>query len=225
MKKVKIRKFNFLKFFKFLLFLAILVLIVIYFLNVPIKNIVISGTKHLTDEEIMEVAKLDTYPSYLKTLNNKIENKIKSLSLVKSVKVSKKWNYKVKIKIKEYKVLFNLRSTGEYVLDNGKTLMDVSYLDNVPVLINYVPDEILDKMTDRFSRLKDSIIIKVSEIEYAPTNYDTERFLLYMSDGNIVYITLNKIEELNNYTKIKKQLGTNKGILYLDSGNYFEIKE
>ena len=46
-----------------------------------------------------------------------------------------------------------------------------------------------------------------------------------MKDGNEVYITLNKINELNNYTKIKRQLGDKKGILYLDSGNYFEIKE
>lgn len=46
-----------------------------------------------------------------------------------------------------------------------------------------------------------------------------------MNDGNEVYITLTKIKELNNYTKIKKQLGNKKGILYLDSGNYFEVKE
>ena len=46
-----------------------------------------------------------------------------------------------------------------------------------------------------------------------------------MNDGNEVYITLNKTKELNSYTKIKKQIGEKKGILYLDSGNYFEIKE
>ena len=46
-----------------------------------------------------------------------------------------------------------------------------------------------------------------------------------MNDGNQVYITLNKIKEFNNYFKIKKELGKHKGILYLDSGNYFEIKE
>ena len=46
-----------------------------------------------------------------------------------------------------------------------------------------------------------------------------------MNDENTVYITLTKAKNLNNYNKIKEQLGTNKGILYLDSGNYFEIKE
>ena len=28
-----------------------------------------------------------------------------------------------------------------------------------------------------------------------------------------------------DYNKIKDQLGSHKGVLYLDSGNYFEIKE
>ena len=46
-----------------------------------------------------------------------------------------------------------------------------------------------------------------------------------MNDDNVVYITLNKIKEFNDYNKIKDQLGSNKGVLYLDSGNYFEIKE
>ena len=80
-------------------------------------------------------------------------------------------------------------------------------------------------MVKKFSDLEEEIIIKISEIEYSPTNFDTERFLLYMNDGNEVYITLNKTKELNKYTNIKKQTGEKKGILYLDSGNYFEIKE
>lgn len=46
-----------------------------------------------------------------------------------------------------------------------------------------------------------------------------------MNDDNVVYITLNKIKEFNDYNKIKDQLGSHKGVLYLDSGNYFEIKE
>ena len=46
-----------------------------------------------------------------------------------------------------------------------------------------------------------------------------------MSDGNMVYITLPKAENLNKYNEIKKELEGKKGILYLDSGNYFEIKE
>ena len=44
-----------------------------------------------------------------------------------------------------------------------------------------------------------------------------------MNDGNYVYITLTKIEEINYYLEIIPKLEDKKGILYLDSGKYFEI--
>ena len=65
----------------------------------------------------------------------------------------------------------------------------------------------------------------ISEIEYSKTSYDKERFKLYMNDGNEVYITIDKIDKLNKYKSIVKKLDNKKGILYLDSGNYLEIKE
>ena len=46
-----------------------------------------------------------------------------------------------------------------------------------------------------------------------------------MNDGNQVYITLTKTDELNYYVDIVKKLGGKKGILNLDSGSYFEVKE
>ncbi len=224
-KRVKRRKFNFKKFFKFLLFLCVLIFIIYYISQVPIKNIVIKGTNYLTDEEIIETAKLENYPSFVKTLSSKTEKKIKSLSLVKNALVKKKWGFKLEIIIEEYKVLFQIRSSGEYVLDTLEKVTDLDINRCVPVLINYVPDETLDKMLKRFSRLDEDVIVKISEIEYTPTTFDNDRFLLYMNDGNEVYITLTKVNELDNYNKIRNQLGDKKGILYLDSGNYFEIKE
>jgi hypothetical protein len=46
-----------------------------------------------------------------------------------------------------------------------------------------------------------------------------------MNDQIYVYITLTKIDVLNNYNEITKELEGKKGILYLDSGNHFEIIE
>lgn len=224
-KKVRRRKFNFKKFFKFLLFLCVTLFILYHISKIPIKHILIKGTTYLSDEEIIEASSLENYPSFLKTSSSKIEKKIKSLPLVKSVDVKKSWGFICEINIEEYKVLFKIRSTDEYVLDTLEKTTNLEIIRNTPVLINYVPDEILDKMIKKFSKLEEEIIVKISEIEYSPTTYDKERFLLYMNDGNEVYITLTKVKELSNYTKIKKQLGEKKGILYLDSGNYFEIKE
>ena len=46
-----------------------------------------------------------------------------------------------------------------------------------------------------------------------------------MNDGNYVYVTLTKIDKINKYNSIKDQIGEDKGIIYLDSGDYIEIKE
>ena len=224
-KRIRRRKFNFKKFFKFLLFLIVTISLYVVLSRIPIKNILIKGNNMVTDEEIINVANIENYPSFIKTLKFNIEKKVKSLDLIKEVKVEKKWGFILEINVVEYKILFKIKSTGEYILDTKERKEELNTNNNVPVLINYVPDEILDKMIKKFSDLDDTVIEKISEIEYSPTTYDTGRFLLYMNDGNEVYITLTKIKELNNYTKIKKQLGNKKGILYLDSGNYFEVKE
>ena len=65
----------------------------------------------------------------------------------------------------------------------------------------------------------------ISEIEYSKTDYDSERFLLYMNDCNEVYATISKLNKLNKYEEIVTKLNGKRGILYLDSGNYLEVKE
>ena len=60
--------------------------------------------------------------------------------------------------------------------------------------------------------------------KYVPNEVDKERFILYMVDSNYVYITLSKIEKINKYNSIVKELEGKKGIIYLDSGDYVEIK-
>ena len=144
---------------------------------------------------------------------------------MKNVKVRKGFGFKITINIEEYKILYLTRSNNEYILEDGTKLTELNVNSNISILINYVPDNIETKLISKFKTLDIELLSKISEIEYANTTYDNERFLIYMNDGNQVYITLNKIKEFNNYSKIKKELGKHKGILYLDSGNYFEIKE
>ncbi len=74
-------------------------------------------------------------------------------------------------------------------------------------------------------KINSDILIKISEIEYKNTEYDKERFLFLMNDGNYVYITISRIELINSYNEIYPTLDNHKGILHLDSGNHFEIKE
>ena len=95
----------------------------------------------------------------------------------------------------------------------------------IPTLINYIPENIEKNFVNKLSNVDSEILSMISEIEYSKTTYDDKRFLLYMNDGNMVYITVSKAELLNKYVEIIKKVDNKKGILYLDSGNYFEIKE
>ena len=44
-----------------------------------------------------------------------------------------------------------------------------------------------------------------------------------MNDGNYVYINLDKFESINRYSEMVTMFDNHKGILYLDSGEYFKI--
>ena len=224
-KKVKRRKFNIKKFSLFIFFLLCIIIGIYYLLKMPIKNIIISGTYYLSDELIIEASGIENYPSFIKTTKTSLEKKLKTIDIIKDVQIHKKWGGILEIEVTEKKILFVERSTGKYILED-KTEEDLTYqINGIPTLINFVVDDIKDKLIEKLSEVDYEVITKISEIEYSPTTYDEERFILYMNDENTVYITLNKIYEFKKYIEIKKQLEGKKGILYLDSGNYFEIKE
>ena len=94
----------------------------------------------------------------------------------------------------------------------------------VPTLINYVPDTKYNTFVNKYILLDDKVKQKISEIKYDPNTIDEDRFFLYMNDGNYVYITLTKMELLNKYNEAITKVEGKKGTLYLDSGNYFEIR-
>ena len=75
--------------------------------------------------------------------------------------------------------------------------------------------------------MDDDIFNRISEVLYDPNDVDDARFLFYMNDGNRVYLTLKRLDNLNNYFDIMKEVlakyNTDKGTLYLDEGEYFEV--
>ena len=56
-------------------------------------------------------------------------------------------------------------------------------------------------------------------------NKITDATLTYEVKDNYVYLTLTKFKMINYYNKVLTQLDGRKGILYLDSGNHFQIRE
>lgn len=197
----------------------------IYYFVFPqnIRNIYIHNNKYLTDQEIIELAGIKDYPNTFKYTSYKIKNNIKESPYIKDVTVKKKLLYIVDITIYENKILFIRLDTNKIVLDNKEEIDYNKEILNVPYLINYVPNTKYDTLIKKLSKIDNEIISKISEIKYDPNDYDEDRFLLYMNDDNRVYVTLTKFELLNKYNETIPQLEGKKGILYYDSGNYFEI--
>lgn len=206
-----------------LLFIGIYAAIIYFIIGTKINNIYIYGNNYLTDQEIIEIANLQDYPNYYTTSATSIEKKLKKQELIKDVKVKKKFFKQIHIYIEEHKALFKM--DDKYVLEDKSEVILDNDIYNVPILINYVPNTKLDSFITKLNEVSDDILIKISEIKYDPTDLDEDRFLLYMNDDNYVYITLTKLDLINKYNETLEQLEGKKGILYLDSGNYFKIKE
>ena len=92
----------------------------------------------------------------------------------------------------------------------------------MPVVINDIPDDIYDKFVSAMRAVDLDVLERISEIKYDSNGIDDERFYLTMNDGIYVYLTLSKFDKINDYETIVSTLGDKKGILYLDSGEYFE---
>ncbi len=223
-KKVKKKKINFFKVFIFILILFLLGIIIWYLLNVRTKNIVILNNNYYSDEEIIEQAGIEKYPDFILLNRSKIRNKLKKLDLVEDAKINKKRGFILEIEVKEKKILYLKRSTNEYILSD-KTSISLDNIKGVPTLINFLEEDTENKFIESFSKIDANIISLISEIEYSKTSYDSERFLLYMNDGNEVYATISKLDKLNKYESIVTKLNGKRGILYLDSGNYLEVKD
>lgn len=224
MKKRIKRRFNPLKFLSFIAFIIICYFLTMYLLDIKTKNIIVLNNNYYSDEKIIETAGIEKYPKFILLNTNKIKKKLLKLDLIENATIKKKWNFVLELTIKEKKILYLVRSENKYRLSDNK-LYDIDDVLSVPTLINYVPESNEKKFVEAFKNIDNNIISMISEIEYSKTSYDSDRFLLYMNDGNMVYVTTTKLKSLNKYVDIVKKLENKKGILYLDSGNYFEIKE
>ncbi len=221
-KKKKTRRIRFGR-----IFLVVLILFLFFYLlssifKFPIKNIYIKGNELLSDQEIIEIAGIENYPSIFDISSHEMKKRLEKNVLIKSAKIEKKYLREVHITIQDNDPLYYDSDKKVTVLSNKKTIKKEW---NVPFLMNYIPDTISDLFFEKMNSLDRTIIQRISEIQYDPNDVDEERFLLHMKDGNYVYLTLEKFEVIDGYVDIIKTFDNKKGILYLDSGEYFKIME
>jgi cell division septal protein FtsQ len=210
-----------------LIVLALLFFVVKLCLEEPIHNIVIKGTNYLNDDYILERSGLKDYPSFILLNRGKTCKKILKSNYIHSCKIHKKWGFVLDVDVTEEKPLFFDINQNKYIFENSQGVVDedISRESRVPRLLNYVPDTKYNKFITGMSKVKEDTLSKISDNEYKPNDYDKDRFLLYMDDGNMVYLTLTKFKMINHYNEVLAQLEGHKGILYLDSGNHFKIME
>lgn len=198
------------------------VLVGIDILSLPVKNIYISGNTILSDKTIIDLADLEEYPPYINTYFTKIKAKLLKNEYIKNVTIKRSITRKIHIEIEEYNPICIYKD--KLVLSSTETVDNTYDINYVPYVINNI-DEIYDTFVKKFNTIEKNILLKISHIEYVPNEVDKERFLLYMTDSNYVYITLSKIDKINKYNSIVQKLENQKGIIYLDSGDYVEIKD
>ena len=226
----KIVKKKKLKIVPFLIVLLILIGLsfgVYQVLKANIKNIVIKNASYLNDDYVIDLAGIKDYPSFYLTSSIKMEKNLKKSPYIISAKVKRKFYHVLEIDLKVNNPLFINNSSNTVVFENKGTVPIDEEIDlfRVPRLMNYVPDDKYDTFISKMALIDKGILGKIADIEYTPNDYDKDRFLLYMDDGNMVYLTLTKFKQINYYNEVLEQLEGRKVILYLDSGNHFQIKE
>ena len=209
-----------------ILILLIIVLIICFsisfLLNLKITNIYILNNHYLNDQQIIEWAEISNYPSSITNPSFKIEKRLKEQIFIKDVKVTKKWFTDVYIEVLENRPLFYYNYDKKTILLDGTTIDD-KY--PVPTVLNYITDTYYNAFITEMGKLDETVLKRISEIEFSPNEVDDNRFLLTMSDGNYVYVNISTFDKMNRYLSILEGLPDKKGILYLDYGNNFEIIE
>lgn len=196
-------------------------------MTAKIKNIIISNADYLKDDYIIDLAGIRDYPSFYLTNSLKMKKKLLKSPYIREVKIKREFYHILEIDVTANRPLFINKDSGMVVFEDKRTILETeaNIVFRVPRLINYVPDDKYDTFIEKMAKVDKGTLGKISDIEYVPNDYDKDRFLLYMDDGNMVYLTLTKFKQIEYYNDVLEQLEGRKGILYLDSGNHFQIKE
>ncbi len=190
----------------------------------PIKNIVIKNNQFFSDQEIIDLSGLRDYPSNFQNLSFRIKKRMIENTYIKDVEVHKNLFGRVVITVEENYPLFYYQPNQKTVLLDGT---EVTATFEVPLVINYIPNTKYEQFFEKMSEVPKEVLSRISEIKYDPNEVDDSRFLLSMSDGNYVYLTLTRFSLIDRYVEIirKEEFANKKGILKLDAGNSFEILE
>lgn len=220
-----------------ILFLLVLGGLFYYVYTLKVKNIYIEGTTRVKDVTIIERAGLQDYPCIYQIKLKGIKEDIKTIPLVKDVKIKRNIFGKLTIEIEEDKVLFFYKYNNKYITSSGSSIDDSEEYVGYPTLINFTPDTVFEEFVHGLTKVDENVVAMINEIEYTPykasdgTIIDNNRFTLKMNDTNTVIIDTVNMKNLNKYLTIcaSPDMDMERGVVYLDTINdesiYFKSYE
>ena len=129
----KKRKILYGRIFLAIFLLAMMIVLIVVLVPKKIKNISVSGNQFLSDQEVIELAGLEDYPSTFTHFSFQIKQALEDDVFVKSATVSKSWLYDVHITIEENRPLFYDTTKQKTILESG---YEADGSVDVPTLVN-----------------------------------------------------------------------------------------
>ena len=165
-KKIK-RRIKWKSIFKILIIFIIMGLIYLMIKVIPTNHIVIKGNNYVTDEEIINSSLYQDYPCLYCVNNHNIKKSLLNNPFINDVKIKRNLLGELTIIVDEARPLFFNRDKNRLILSNFKEV-ETNNLQGVPILTNYVPDELYEKLINGFNKLDKDVISLISEIIYDP---------------------------------------------------------
>ncbi len=201
-------------------------LVVYYFSeDSHVKILSCKGNYYLSNDEIYDLAKVDTDSRMFLTPSFLLENRVEKNAFIESCTVTKS-DKKISFKIKEKMIIgYYISDSKNYALciDGQKFSISKKYLKTIvhfPLISEMTSKQrkqLCNALNQNKNRITKELIEKIAEIVPYKSTYDTNMFKITMQDGNIVYSDLSSLEMLSKYPSVLTALKGQSVCLVLDS--------
>lgn len=190
-----------------------------------VKILSCKGNYYLSNDEIYDLAKVDTNSRMFLSPSFLLENRVEKSSFIESCTVTKKGK-KISFNVKENLIIgyyisdsknYALCINGEKFSISKKYLKTIVHFPLISEMTNKQRKQLCNALNEHKDSITRELIEKIAEIVPYKSSYDTNMFKITMQDGNIVYSDLSSLEMLSKYPSVLTALKGQSVCLVLDS--------
>jgi cell division protein FtsQ len=185
-----------------LVLLLVIALVILFFRSSlsKVSRIEVTGVRHLSEADVKKALGVEPGDSFFMPGSGKLEERIRELKPVKSVRVLKKFPGDVEVRVVEYaEVASEIGADGaaKVVLENGLALPAAADgLPDKPVLTGWKPDDAVRKaLCEALASMPDGLLSDLSEIQPDPSLSYPDRIKLYTRSRFEVITTVSKLKD------------------------------